>query len=269
MQFLVEVGPPAETALQQVRTAMQLLAPLLRGMPGESVLVPSNEELSAWTARHKVALLITEGMADLRLGGFPLVTLEEGDIVGPQGALHAGAVTCNFAIKGHAVPWPDCEQQLKASHDFFQAWFGMLHAERALLTAISAEFMSRSLGQSEGAQPLPVAVDAGDVLIQQGDSSNEVFTLIEGQLDVQVDGVAVGKIEKDEIFGVISAMADAPRSASVVASTPALVLKLPKGEFLQLMRARPGTVIELVKSMSRALISANEKVVDLTRRLTT
>jgi hypothetical protein len=269
MQFLVEVGQAADTALSQVRSTMQRLGPLLRGMTGESVLVPSNEELSAWTARHKVALLITEGMADLRLGGFPLVTFEDGDIVGPQGALHCGAITCNFAIKGHAVPWPECEKQLKASHEAFQAWFAMLHAERALLSAISAEFMSRALGQSEGAQPLPVAVQVGEVLIQQGDSSDEVFTLIEGQLEVRVDGVAVGKIEKDEIFGVISAMADAPRSASVVASTPALVLKLPKEEFLQLMRARPRTVIELVKSMSRALISANEKVVDLTRRLTT
>jgi CRP-like cAMP-binding protein len=138
-------------------------------------------------------------------------------------------------------------------------------AETSLLKSITGECLSRLIGQSKGDAPIPISVAHGDVLIAQGQQGSDVFTLIDGALDVVVDGIKVGHIDHGDIFGVISALADSPRSASIIAAADSLVLKLPREEFLQLMKSRPATVIELIRSMARALVGANDKVVSLSK----
>ncbi len=269
MHFLVEVGANVLSAVQSVQRRTESLRSNLSMLGAPETLIPSDTDLGELARNERAVLLLTEGCADFRLGGFPLASIEVGDVISPHSVSRGCSLRCNFAIRAQKISWGSCEDLLRNDHEFFQNWFGLMHAERELFTALTAEFMARTLGASEGTSPMPVTVMDGEVLIKQGDVSDDVYTLIEGKLEVFVDSVKVGQIEKDEIFGVISALADAPRSASVVSTAQSLVLKLPKGEFLQLMRARPTTVLELVRGMARALVSANVKVVSLTKRLTT
>jgi hypothetical protein len=267
MHILVEIGDDSKNALAAFQGSMEALKADLLTLSTEEQLFLAGTDLFESANSSRRVLVLSEGAADLRLGGFSFASFEVGDVIAPSFMPTGASLSCGFAVRAHVIPWSSCEPKLKADHAFFQKWFSFVHAEKALFSCLTAEFLVRSVGESSGEYAMPLMVGAQDVIIKQGDLSNEVFTLLEGSLDVLVDGVKVGQIERDEIFGVISALSDTPRSASVVAATDSMVLKLPKGEFIQLMRARPDTVLDLVRSMARALVSSNVKVVSLTNRL--
>jgi CRP-like cAMP-binding protein len=113
----------------------------------------------------------------------------------------------------------------------------------------------------ETAPPEVRYFEAGETMIQQGGTNDEVYTLIEGSAEALVDGVKVGDIKSDEIFGAIAAIAGVPRTASVVATSRCMAISLPKGDFLHLLKSRPSTVLRLIQDMARALASANDRVV--------
>jgi glutamate/tyrosine decarboxylase-like PLP-dependent enzyme len=69
---------------------------------------------------------------------------------------------------------------------------------------------------------------AGETIVAQGDSSREFYVVVEGQLDVIVDGERVRSLGPGDFFGELAALDwgagyGYPRLATVVATTPARV----------------------------------------------
>lgn len=126
---------------------------------------------------------------------------------------------------------------------------------------ISLGLLASNLPKEGDAQPQLSFYKAGETVITQGDLSTEVFNLVDGHAEVFVDGIKVGEVLPDEIFGAIAAFCSAPRSASVVTTKDSMVLKLQADDFMKMVNARPNSVIKLIKDLSRALTSLNTKVV--------
>ncbi len=101
-----------------------------------------------------------------------------------------------------------------------------------------------------------------EVIIKQGTSGDEVYTLLNGHANVIVDGIIVGEVLADEIFGALAALTDMPRTASVVASQNCSVLSIEKDKFIELIQNRPLTVLKMVQDMARTIVDLNKKVVD-------
>lgn len=85
----------------------------------------------------------------------------------------------------------------------------------------------------------------GTTIIAQGDSSKDVYTLIEGRAIAIQDGVKVGEINQGEIFGAIAAFTRSKRRASVVATRDCVVRAITQDAFANMMRDQP----ELAKSI--------------------
>lgn len=103
----------------------------------------------------------------------------------------------------------------------------------------------------------------GDVIINEGDNDNEVFTLITGAAEVKVGNTLVGTIKPDEIFGAIAALTGTLRTASVVAASNCTVLVVPSERFHNLLCTRPATAEKLIKDMARTIVSGNKQIVNL------
>jgi SulP family sulfate permease len=76
-----------------------------------------------------------------------------------------------------------------------------------------------------------VALDAGDLLISQGADSNEMFILISGAMRAEVDGsagqkVVVARFMPGAPIGEIAFYGSVPRTASVLAEEPSILLKI-------------------------------------------
>jgi len=106
-----------------------------------------------------------------------------------------------------------------------------------------------------------------DVIIREGDSDNEVYTLITGSAEVTVGNTFVGTIKPDEIFGAIAALTGTLRTASVVAASPCTVLVVPREHFNNLLCTRPATAEKLIKDMARTIVASNKQIVNLSSKV--
>ncbi|MCW8931491.1 MAG: cyclic nucleotide-binding domain-containing protein [Gammaproteobacteria bacterium] len=100
-------------------------------------------------------------------------------------------------------------------------------------------------------------------IIHQGETDNEVYTLINGSAAVMVNDTQVGEIIRDEIFGAIAALTNTVRTADVVATSDCLVMVVPSERFQNLLASRPEMVTKLIEDMARNIISSNEQIVSL------
>lgn len=104
---------------------------------------------------------------------------------------------------------------------------------------------------------------AGDIIIAQGDEADLVYTLIEGQADAVCDGVKVGEIHQNEIFGALAVFTRQPRIASVVARTECSVMMVNKDDFIQLIYDQPQIAVGLIEEMTAKINELNNQLLAL------
>jgi len=78
----------------------------------------------------------------------------------------------------------------------------------------------------------PAELPAGAVLIRQGEPGDAYYAIAAGQLDVTQDGRFVRRCGRGEGVGEIALLRAVPRTASVLAHTPATVYRLGREPFL-------------------------------------
>lgn len=105
--------------------------------------------------------------------------------------------------------------------------------------------------------------EAGDVIIREGDEADCVYTLLEGSADALSQGVKVGKIGGEEIFGAMAAFTGQPRSATVVATSSCSVLAVRKDQFLDLVKRQPEVCLALVEEMAGKINELNRHILEL------
>lgn len=96
----------------------------------------------------------------------------------------------------------------------------------------------------------------GDMLIQQGATSGtSMFILVEGLLDVYIqnqgNAIKVAQLVPGQFFGEMSLLTGAIRSATIMASTDAVVYEITSANMTALFRRRP----ELLETISRVVAS--------------
>jgi putative ABC transport system ATP-binding protein len=73
--------------------------------------------------------------------------------------------------------------------------------------------------------------DAGEMVIRQGDMGEELFLISEGEVQVLREEHEVARLGPAQFFGELSLIADEPRNATVVATTPLDTYVLGKADF--------------------------------------
>ena len=105
----------------------------------------------------------------------------------------------------------------------------------------------------------------GDVIIEEDTEGDEVFTLLSGTAKVMIKDIVVGQINRDEIFGVIAALTNTKRTASVIATSDCETVVIKSENFRDLLNTRPDTVYKLIHDMARTIVSSNNMVMDLSQ----
>jgi MFS family permease len=78
----------------------------------------------------------------------------------------------------------------------------------------------------------PVSLAASDMLIRQGDPGRAYYAIASGELDAVQDGHRLGRFGRGEGVGEIALLHDVPRTATILAHTPATVYRLDRDDFL-------------------------------------
>jgi CRP/FNR family cyclic AMP-dependent transcriptional regulator len=96
-------------------------------------------------------------------------------------------------------------------------------------------------------------LDKGAVLCEQGRIANECWIVVEGEADVEIgDGRLVGVVGPGESVGEMGLLDHLPRSATVTARTPMVVLRVEASRFETLLGASP-MARGLLETLSRRI----------------
>lgn len=103
---------------------------------------------------------------------------------------------------------------------------------------------------------------AGEVLIEQGDSTGRLFILIEGGVEVIKDGVTVAKAgEPGAIFGDLSALLGVPHTAAVRTVRPSSFHVV--ADARSFLESHPSVGLHLCRLLARRLDAVNKYLVDV------
>ncbi len=92
-----------------------------------------------------------------------------------------------------------------------------------------------------------------DVIVRQGDEGQDLFAVVDGHLDVVVDGVRVNVVGPGGHFGEINLVSGQTRTATVIARDRVRLFRLGRDDFYDLSEKDPGIAIKLLWSFLQTL----------------
>jgi CRP-like cAMP-binding protein len=102
---------------------------------------------------------------------------------------------------------------------------------------------------------------AGEDIVAEGSLGDALFLILSGEVAVHKDGKTFATLGAGEVFGEMSMVEPAPRSASVSAMSPTFLFRLPHDSLHRLLIDDPQTasalLIQIVKTLSERLRRAN------------
>ncbi len=234
-----------DCATQLNEAAAELMAALTPS--GTPVQRSASHDLLADTDGN-TAWLITEGEAFYRVGGKQVLCLGAGDLIGlPTLACEQGVYGSTGPLTLEPYRLDDITQRHPSRFIRYLMCANAFH-RAALAQEIRAEFQP-----SAGFMHF----QAGETIIHQGAEADRVYTLLEGEAHAQRDGIKVGDIQADEIFGALAVFTRQKRMASVVAVSDCTVLAVRKEEFADLVELQPQICLGLVEEMAAKINQLN------------
>jgi MFS family permease len=175
------------------------------------------------------------------MGVGSIVTSALIDLIGIRGALASGGALLPAAA---LVIYP----RLKRIDDFASIPEPPLSVVAAVplfepLPPTSLEKLARTA--------LVERVSARATVVVQGEPGDTFYVVVDGSLEVHVDGSLVRTLGPGDVFGEIALLRDVPRTATVSATTPTTLLAIRRMDFLAAVLGSPAsaeTVEHLVSS---------------------
>jgi CRP-like cAMP-binding protein len=111
-------------------------------------------------------------------------------------------------------------------------------------------------------------LEPGEVAVDFGDATTDVFFVVEGTVRVVVrteagHEVILNELRAGELFGEIAAIDGAPRSANVTALHRSSLCVVPGEAFLELVLGSPPVGLRLLRTMTERLRAKDERVLEL------
>lgn len=100
-------------------------------------------------------------------------------------------------------------------------------------------------------------VPEGKVLAREGETGQEFFVLVEGEVSVTKNGEEVRTLGAGDFFGEIALLEDVRRTATVTATTPVRFFVLTRQGFRSLVAHQPG-IEEQVRAAAAERSAATE-----------
>jgi CRP/FNR family cyclic AMP-dependent transcriptional regulator len=106
-----------------------------------------------------------------------------------------------------------------------------------------------------------IDIPAGQVLFTQGDTAEQMYVVIDGEIEVVVNGTPVATASHGETLGEMALIDNATRSATAVAKTPARVVPIDRRRLLYMVSETPGFALQLLGVLADRLRANNDRLV--------
>ena len=116
--------------------------------------------------------------------------------------------------------------------------------------------------QELGRALVPRRFAAGELVLNQGDTGSSMYIVESGECNIHLPGdasrrISLKDIARGEYFGELALFDEMPRSASVLATTDAVLLELDRGTLEGFLGRRPQVALAILRTMSARLRETN------------
>lgn len=94
-----------------------------------------------------------------------------------------------------------------------------------------------------------VTIPAGQVIFQKGETANYMYAIIEGEVEISIDGNHVDTTGAGGIVGEMALIDATPRSATAIAKTECKLVPVDQKRFTYLVQQTPYFSINVMKIM--------------------
>jgi CRP/FNR family cyclic AMP-dependent transcriptional regulator len=99
-----------------------------------------------------------------------------------------------------------------------------------------------------------------EVIVEADRPGGSFFVIVEGEVKVLQKGRVIGRAGPGEFFGEISLLDGGPRSATVVADTPVVAIRLFKSSFDRVIKQEPKVAAKILAVVARRLRDAESTI---------
>jgi len=246
--------------------ARDLLSSVFSGIApkSEAMTIPAQHTLFGGFEEHDSFFILRDGNLKNESRGRLLFIYEEGDLIGFEKTLvpAESKLMTDFAIIVDEYDKKTVLDELAGDREKLEKWHKYLALQFNLFSLMLAHLMR------DTAVYVPTIrnYEPGDVIIKENTEASEVYSMLDGRANAFVDGIKVGEIKPDELFGAIAALTGTTRTASVIADTFCTVIVSTRSGFKKMLESNPNTVDKLVEDMARVIVSTNTKIVEMSKK---
>jgi CRP/FNR family cyclic AMP-dependent transcriptional regulator len=253
------VEPPSEFEPLNRRCG-ELLAEILSlvTIKPETFKLRSSTPLYSTDQSKDYFYIVREGNLAYTLRDRTLFYFQEGDCIGFEKELdvYTPIISSDFAVVLDRYSQKAFLDQVHSEPRLQILWQEFLGRYIAALYVVARSLFK----DSETVVPEVRSYNQGDIIIEQGSKSDEVLTLADGIAEITKNGQKVGQLSSDDVFGVLSALTNTSRDATVIATTDCLVLSMDSKSYLELLSARPQLVHTLLTDMANTIVNSQNQL---------
>jgi len=94
---------------------------------------------------------------------------------------------------------------------------------------------------------------AGESIFREGDAGDCMFAVVEGAVDIEINGTVVEHITPGGIFGEMTLIDGQPRSATALAAADCRLAAINEKRFLRLVEMTPRFALQIMQVISQRL----------------
>ena len=106
--------------------------------------------------------------------------------------------------------------------------------------------------------------DDGKVLFRQGDPGDAAYLIIDGQVEIVLEGpagpVTVATLGANDIVGDMAILTGAPRAATVRAKGRLVALRIAKDPFMRMVREFPNMAVSIMQELAHRVEATNNQL---------
>ena len=99
-----------------------------------------------------------------------------------------------------------------------------------------------------------------EIIVEAGQRGGTFFVIVEGEVRVVRGDRTIARVGPGEFFGEISLLDGGPRSATVVADTPVVAIRLFKSSFDRVIKQEPKVAAKILAVVARRLRDAESTI---------
>ncbi len=251
---LIEIPPYIEQMYAQYKDLAQTVYGFAEHS-GRDERVKGNENLYEQTEEESI-LYINEGVFRLVIDGNMVRFYSEFDFVVSFGESGINSsLSSDFAADVTVFDKHEFFDTIKGDHAILEKWTALMDLEIRINLFLASAYMQQIVVPNFMLQ----GYEKGDIIINEGDESMDIFEMVSGSAEASKDGSQLGIINEGEVFGEVSFFTGSRRTATVRALKKCLVRVIHEENFSDMIRHNPKFIISISKTLAKRIVRLNKK----------